>query len=118
MADRDVARTLRHQATDAERLLWSRLRDQRLAGYKFRRQHPIGPYVVDFACVERHLVVEVDGGQHALDSERARDEERTRRIEAEGFRVLRFWNNEVLTNLEGVLEAILAACERGGRADG
>ena len=98
-------RQLRRDATDAERRLWLALRDRRLQGVKFRRQEPIGPYVADFLCPEHGLVVEVDGGQHATADESRRDAF----IEAEGFRILRFWNNEVLGNLEGVLTRIVEA---------
>jgi very-short-patch-repair endonuclease len=100
----DRARTLRRHSTDAEALLWSRLRNRALAGHKFRRQRPVGPCVVDFICLEQHLVVEVDGGQHAL--RRNEDAVRTKWLEGQGLRVLRFWNHEVLQNLEGVLRMI------------
>jgi very-short-patch-repair endonuclease len=103
------ARKLRVDATDAERKLWQVLRRRELAGWKFRRQRPIDRYIADFACVEAMLVVEVDGGQHA---ENAADEVRTRRLEALGWEVLRFWNPDVLTNSEGVLTMILMAIER------
>ena len=99
------AREMRHAATDAEHLLWSALRSRRLGGFKFRRQHPIEPYIADFACTERMLIVEADGGQHA---ENARDAERTAKLERAGWRVLRFWNHEIQANLEGVLAIILA----------
>ena len=98
------ARALRKQATDAERLLWKRLRSRQLEGHKFRRQTPVGPYVVDFLCLEHSLVIELDGGQHA--DQKEKDEERTKRLAGWGFRVLRFWNNEVLSNTEGVLQVI------------
>ena len=98
------ARRLRQSMTDAERRLWFAMRDRRLAGYKFRRQHPIGDYIVDFACTKYHLVVEADGGQHA-DNEN--DERRTAKIEALGWRVIRFWNNDILANTEGVILTIL-----------
>jgi very-short-patch-repair endonuclease len=91
-----VARKLRLTPTDAEIRLWSRLRGKQLAGFRFRRQHPLGPYVVDFFCAEAKLIVEVDGGQHADDGEA-----RTRWLEARGYRVIRFWNNDVLANTEG-----------------
>ncbi len=104
------ARELRENQTDAERLLWSRLRGRQLAGFKFRRQHPVPPFIVDFACIEARLIVELDGGQHAENA--SADARRTACIEREGFRILRFWNNEVLGNLEGVLETI--AGELGG----
>jgi very-short-patch-repair endonuclease len=93
------ARQLRRDQTDAERLLWQRLRSRQLSGFKFRRQVPMGPYIVDFLCREVRLVVEVDGGQHNEE----RDAERTAMLERAGLRVVRFWNNEVLENLEGVL---------------
>ena len=104
------ARGLRQRQTDAERLLWSRLRGRALEGFKVRRQHPVGPFVADFACLEARLVIEVDGGQHA---ERATsDAQRTAYLQAEGFRVLRFWNADVLGNLDGVLEVIAATLRR------
>ncbi|MGC8906178.1 MAG: endonuclease domain-containing protein [Desulfomonilaceae bacterium] len=102
----EFARNLRKEQTDAERLVWSLLRDRRLAGFKFRRQHPIEPYVLDFYCHEARLAVELDGGQHNEPDARARDEQRTSFLEAQGIRVLRFWNNDVLSNTEGVLQAI------------
>ncbi len=100
------ARRLRANPTDAEIRLWSRLRRKHLDGFRFRRQHPMGPYVVDFFCPEAKLVVEVDGGQHA---DSASDAVRTRWLEAGGHRVIRFWNNDVLANTEGVLLTILGA---------
>lgn len=102
-----IARVLRKNSTDVERLLWRHLRAGRFAGYRFRRQQPLGPYVVDFACFEARLVIELDGGQHA-DQEEA-DKIRDQWLNGQGFQVLRFWNNEVLTNLEGVLQCIHAA---------
>jgi very-short-patch-repair endonuclease len=98
------ARHLRRAATDAERRLWSALRDRRLEGYRFRRQYPIGRFIVDFACTQHRLIVEADGGQHA-DSEP--DRRRTANLEQEGWRVLRFWNNDILSNTNGVVEKIL-----------
>src|SRR5262245_16073058 len=103
------ARKLRRKLTDVENKLWSQLRGRQLSGVKFRRQHPIGPFIVDFCCVERGLVVELDGSQHA--ERRAADERRTRLVERFGYRVLRFWDNEVLSNLDGVLERISEALE-------
>jgi very-short-patch-repair endonuclease len=99
-----TARRLRRDQTDAERKLWFRLRDRRLNGLKFRRQVPIDRYVVDFCCESAHLIVELDGGQHAERS--AEDAARTAPLEARGYLVLRFWNNEVLQNMDGVLEVI------------
>ncbi|HEV2335525.1 MAG TPA: DUF559 domain-containing protein [Stellaceae bacterium] len=98
------ARVLRRDATDAERRLWSALRDRRLRGYRFRRQHPIGAYIADFACTQRRLIVEADGGQHADNNA---DAHRTAWLETQGWRVLRFWNNDILGNTEGVILTIL-----------
>ena len=106
MADQQ-ARSLRRNPTDAEKKLWSLLRRKQLSGYRFRRQVPIGPYVVDFACLAEHLVIEVDGGQHALSVDR--DRQRTAWLEARGYKVVRFWNNEVLGNPDSVLQSILCA---------
>ncbi|MGY4261282.1 very-short-patch-repair endonuclease [Bradyrhizobium sp. USDA 4516] len=100
------ARKLRNASTGAEGTLWYRLRARRLNGYKFVRQEPIGPYIVDFICRERRLVIEVDGGQHA-DSQP--DALRDKWLVDHNYRVLRFWNNEVSSNLVGVLETILTA---------
>ena len=104
----DLARNLRKRSTDAERLLWRHLRARQLDGLKFRRQQPIGNYIVDFACLERGVVIELDGGQHA--SEVQKDRKRDRWFEVEGFTVLRFWDNEVLTNTDGVLEVVSESC--------
>ncbi len=101
------ARGLRQHMTDAEQKLWYRLRNRQLCGYKFRRQHEIDHYIVDFACNEALLVVELDGGQHAEQQEY--DERRTQHLQTRGYHVLRFWNNEALTNIESVLEVILGA---------
>jgi very-short-patch-repair endonuclease len=102
---RQFARRMRAQPTDAERVLWQRLRhDIALIGSHFRRQAPIGPFIVDFASRKAKLVIELDGGQH--DMQRAADDARTRQIEARGYRVLRFWNHDVLGNLDGVLSEI------------
>lgn len=101
---RDRARQLRRDQTDAEQTLWARLRDRQLCGAKFRRQHPIGPLVTDFCCPKRKLVVELDGGQHA--EEIAADQKRSRFLEAQGYRVLRFWNHDVLSDTASVLERI------------
>ncbi|MFZ5679073.1 MAG: endonuclease domain-containing protein [Bradyrhizobiaceae bacterium] len=103
---RIFAKTLRVNATDAEIALWRLLRARRLADMKFRRQAPIGEWIADFVSFDRHLVVEADGSQHA---DSARDAARDHDLEARGFRVLRFWNNEILQNPSGVAEVILAA---------
>ncbi len=100
-----TARTLRHNSTDAERKLWSYIRAKKLEGFKFRRQQPIGNYIVDFICLEKRLIIELDGGQHAIDREK--DIERDRWLNNEGFHVIRFWNNDVLDNHEGVLLGIM-----------
>ena len=104
-----LAQRLRSSATDAERHLWRHLSRRQLGGYKFSRQMPVGPFICDFMCREARLVVEVDGGQH--DRFEERDRQRTAFIESEGYRVIRFWNSEVLGSLDGVLVAILQALE-------
>lgn len=101
------ARQLRKSMTDAEKRLWYLMRRHNLEDKLFRRQVPIGDYVIDFACLAERLLIEVDGGQHAAQAQQ--DARRTAWLEARGFRVMRFWNNEVLGNTEGVLEVIVAA---------
>ena len=96
---------LRNGATDAERALWRYLRREQLAGWKFRRQYPVAGFIADFICVPARLVIELDGGQHA--DACGYDARRTRLIEAEGYRVVRFWNDDVLLHAEAVLEEIL-----------
>jgi very-short-patch-repair endonuclease len=103
-----IAKTLRKKSTDAENVLWKQLRRKQLEGLKFRRQQPIDNYVVDFVCFEKRIVIEVDGGQHSI--ERDKDSERDNYLVINGFKVLRFWNNEVLQNIEGVLEIIRKSC--------
>jgi very-short-patch-repair endonuclease len=97
-----IVRNLRRRSTDAENRLWYHLRGRRFEGAKFLRQFPVGGFVTDFACRDAHLAIELDGGQHTPEA----DTPRTQIIEAFGYRILRFWNNDVLTNTEGVLEAI------------
>jgi very-short-patch-repair endonuclease len=99
------ARKLRKSSTDTELRLWLQLKNRNLGGFKFRRQHPIPPYVADFVCLEQKLIVELDGGQHA--ERTARDAERTAYLESKGFRVIRFWNDEALKQTDAVLEEIL-----------
>jgi very-short-patch-repair endonuclease len=106
---RATARRLRINATDAEARLWRRLRRFPIAGTHFRRQVPIGPYVADFACMAARLIIEIDGSQHADQQRSVRDEARTQWFSNEGYRVIRFWNNDVSQHIEGVLEAIYAA---------
>ncbi|MDB5441755.1 MAG: hypothetical protein JWP73_131 [Phenylobacterium sp.] len=108
------ARKLRTEDTRAEAQLWNALRDRRLGGWKWRRQVPRGPFIVDFLCPEARLVVEVDGSQHAEAADY--DARRSAYLERDGLKVLRFWNFEVLTNRDGVCFAILAACG-GDRGD-
>src|SRR5215472_4254340 len=103
----DRPRQLRREMTEAERALWWRVRHRQLNGHRFRRQAPIGAYVVDFACLEARIVIELDGGQHFDDS--VRDERRTAWLEERGYRVLRFWNNEVLSQTGDVLDLIIRA---------
>jgi len=104
---RSRARELRNNPTDAERLLWRQLRFWQLEGYKFRRQQPLGRYIVDFVCLEKRVVIEVDGGQH---SQRV-DAERDAWLRNEGFIVLRFWNNEVLKDIDAVKEVVLKSLQ-------
>lgn len=105
MKNTPIARRLRETQTNAERTLWLRLRDRRLGGWKFKRQVPIDRFIVDFCCASGKLVIELDGGQHAVHV--SRDTERTQVLSAMGYLVLRFWNNDVLTNIDGVLGDIL-----------
>ncbi|MGH2637880.1 MAG: endonuclease domain-containing protein [Rhabdochlamydiaceae bacterium] len=108
---KQLARNLRHVQTDAEAQLWRHLRNRQLGGFKFRRQYWIGNYIVDFVCVEHSLIVEIDGGQHAHEVIASQDQARTAFLEKQGFRVLRFWNNEVLGNTQSVLESILSVLQ-------
>ncbi|MCX7312318.1 MAG: endonuclease domain-containing protein [Hyphomicrobiales bacterium] len=108
---RSRARSLRQDSTDAERLIWSALRAHRMHGASFRRQTPIGPYIADFVCHQASLVIELDGGQHFEDENLKRDARRDAFFGSKGFRVLRFNNHDVMTNQQGVLEAIAAALE-------
>ena len=104
------ARKLRRTMTHAERKLWNALRKKQLYGLRFRRQHPVPPYIADFYCHAHRLIVEVDGGQHFEPRQKAHDQARTAFLQQQGLRVIRFTNHEVETNLEGVLEAIAAEC--------
>jgi very-short-patch-repair endonuclease len=99
------AARLRRELTDAERIVWEHLRNRQLEGFKFRRQASIGPFVVDFLCAERSLIVEIDGGQHSPE----RDAARSRYLEERGYRILRFWNHDGHDSLEGVLQTIADA---------
>jgi len=106
-ADLKRARTLRSHLTDAEQALWRHLRMRQLGGCKFRRQRPIGPFIVDFVCLEKKLIVEVDGGQHT--EQHRYDTSRDRWLNTQGYDVLRFWNDDVLTRIDDVKEAIYRA---------
>jgi primosomal protein N' (replication factor Y) len=113
---KERARTLRSGQTDAERWLWRHLRNRQVGGWRFRRQHPIPPYIVDFACVEAKLIVEADGGQHAASPT---DPIRDQRLRDAGWRILRFWNPDILKGIAGVIEMIAAELGTlGGRARG
>ena len=105
-----TARRLRRDQTDAERVLWFRLRDRRLNRLKFRRQMPLKGYVVDFCCESARLIIELDGGRHSACSDA--DAKRTADLESFGYVVLRFWNNDVLSNIDGVLESIVATASQ------
>ena len=102
-----TARKLRRSSTDVERKLWHRIRDKQVEGFRFRRQRPIEKYIVDFICLDARLIVELNGGQHAENV--AHDKKRTAFLESLGYRVLRFWNSEVIENIEGVLERLREA---------
>ena len=104
------SRQLRSEMTKAELHLWQHLRMRQMFGFKLRRQHPVGKYILDFACIDAKLVIEVDGGQHS--ELQTQDKARTVWLEAEGWKVLRFWNNEVLQNTESVLESIRLALSK------
>ncbi len=101
-----LAKTLRKRTTDTEQLLWNHLRAKHFAGLKFRRQQPIGPCIVDFVCFEKSVIVELDGGQHALLSQMRDGSRRDQWFQGKGYIVLRFWDNEILTNIQGVLDVI------------
>ncbi len=105
---RQAAQSLRKRQTDAETFLWRHLRNRDLGGHKFRRQIPLGPYVVDFVCFDAKLIVEADGGQHA---DSARDRERDAYFHERGYRVLRLWNTDILKNIDGALTVIEQAVE-------
>jgi len=101
-----TARALRSNATEAERRLWRHLKTRQVVGFKFRRQHPIGPYVADFCCLEKRLIVELDGGQHVRQVRK--DQQRTEWLEAAGYRVVRFWNRKIFEDIDSVVREIEA----------
>jgi very-short-patch-repair endonuclease len=104
----DFARELRNGCTEVERLLWRHLRNRQIGGVKFRRQQPIETYIVDFVSFEKKIVIELDGSQHS--ENRQYDDKRDRCLQSNGYKVLRFWNNDVMENVDGVLEVIRACC--------
>jgi very-short-patch-repair endonuclease len=104
---------MRQSQTNAESALWSEPRARRLGGHKFRRQWTLGPYIADFCCLESRLIVEADGGQHTPEADRAR----TDYLRGKGFRILRFWNNDILANMEGVLTTVLEALGGPGKEE-
>ena len=113
IAHRTRARKLRKNPTDAERVLWTHLRKRRIHGYRFRRQHPIPPFIADFACPHLRLVIELDGSQH--DENREADESRSLKLAEAGYRVVRFWNTDILQDIDTVLDAIshaIITCQR------
>lgn len=114
MPANQYARQLRQRMTDAEQLLWHHLRNRRLDGHKFRRQHPIGPYIVDFVHLQARLIIEADGGQHLASQ---RDPQRDAWLQAQGYRVLRFWNHDILQQTDTVLAAIWQALPDQTRKD-
>ena len=103
------AKELRHTETEAEQIIWSWLRTKKLNGVKFRRQEPVGKYIVDFVSFEKKLIIEIDGGQHSLEENSINDKTRTEWLQSQGFRVIRFWNNDVSSNLDGVITRIKEA---------
>ncbi|MDD9900730.1 MAG: endonuclease domain-containing protein [Alphaproteobacteria bacterium] len=113
MSQRSIqkAKRLRQKSTDAENIIWHHVRNRQM-GCKFRRQAPVGRYIVDFMCLELKLVIEIDGGQHC---ESVHDDARTEFLESLGFRVVRFWNNDVVNNIEGVLSTLTLTLSQGER---
>ena len=114
----ELARDLRKNANDAEQRLWAQLRDRRMDGYKFRRQHALGQYIGDFVCLPARLVVEVDGDTHGNDERERLDAKRSEFFQRLGFRVIRFWNDEVFNNMDGVIEEIWNALHVPSRLRG
>jgi very-short-patch-repair endonuclease len=105
----NIAKELRYSETEAEKFLWTLLRAKKLNDVKFRRQAPIGVYVVDFVSFEKKLIIEIDGGQHSDEKNKEYDELRTKWLQSQGFRVIRFWNNDVSSNIDGVISRIKEA---------
>jgi very-short-patch-repair endonuclease len=113
----DLARELRSRQTDAEMKLWTNLRAKRFEGYKFRRQQPIGNYIVDFICFNQKLVIEVDGSQHNESPGLEKDKQRTKYLESQGYQVVRFGDNDVFQNIEGVIFKISEVIQNNTRKD-
>src|SRR5262245_8974510 len=112
------ARQLRRNQTDVERKLWYALRNRRFAGFKFRRQQPVGPYVADFVCFEKKLIIELDGSKHGRDQNTELHARRTARLQQDGFHVMRFWNVELIQSFDSVLDAIWRELERTSPSPG
>jgi very-short-patch-repair endonuclease len=112
LPEKTKTQLLRQNQTAAEKLLWRHLRNRNFLNQKFRRQHPIGKYIVDFCCLEKRLIIEVDGGQHNDEGQIRYDNTRTEYLESHGFIVLRFWNNQILGQTEHVLNEIVSVLER------
>lgn len=106
-----LARTLRKSQTPQEQKIWNLLRNRQLFGYKFKRQYPIGNYIVDFVCRERKLIIEIDGGQHNTSKNIEYDSQRSEFLQSRGFTVIRFWNNDIDNNIEGVYKEITKSLE-------
>ncbi len=105
-----IAKVLRKRSTKEERFLWRHLKSKQLEGLKFRRQQPIGNFIVDFVCFEKRIIIELDGGQHTNITEEKKDKSRDKWLNEQGFKVLRFWNNDVFKNINGILEVIIENC--------
>jgi len=101
-----IARNLRKNQTEQEKKVWNLLRNQQFYGFKFRRQYPIGNYIVDFVCKEKKIIIEIDGGQHNIKENIYKDNERTKYLEMKGYKIIRFWNNDINNNLEGVFKKL------------
>ena len=102
----DLARRLRKNLTSQERILWQLFRNHNFYGYEIRRQSPIGKYIVDFVCREKKIIIKIDGGQHNTPDNILADEQRTKYLEAKGYKVIRFWNNEIIKNIDGVYQKL------------
>ena len=102
-----LARNLRKNSTKEEYIIWQILRNRKFFNLKFKRQVPIGKYIVDFLCEEKNLIIEIDGGQHNSDTNIIKDEERTKFLESKGYKVIRFWNNDINNNLDGVYQQLM-----------